>query len=87
MIDSRMNLYVSHLEEHRNGASGDEAWTAYHRTLESDVYAGPDETPAWADPIRPDPEELPGPGLEPDDDSPDEDAEGDDSETMDLFGQ
>lgn len=92
MIDSRMNLFYSHLAEHRDGPRADEPWTTYHRALESDVYAGPVEAPGWADPLDPDLDPA-GPGLGTDaapagakgDDS--EDASDDDSKTMDMFDE
>jgi 3'-5' exoribonuclease len=94
MVDSRMNLYFSHLEEHRNGAAADAPWTSYHRALESDVYAGPEEPPPWAEPLTPDSDALEGPGLtpgnEPEADAAADDEEptdSEDSQTMDLFGQ
>jgi len=91
MIDSRMNLYVSHLEEHRDGVAADEPWTSYHRALESDVYAGPSESPSWAAPLSPELDAVPGPGSDPGDrgsasgDEAETDSE--DSETMNLFDQ
>lgn len=95
MIDSRMNIYFSHLEEHRDGVAADEPWTSYHRALESDVYAGPDTSPAWAAPLAPDADAITGPGRDPGAESTespersaDEEAtDSEDSETMNLFDQ
>ena len=95
MIDSRMNLYVSHIDEHRGGPAGDEEWTSYHRALESSAYAGPEEAPGWASPWTPDADAIGGPGcgIAPveeeaaggDGDEKEESSE--DSQTMNLFDQ
>lgn len=90
MIDSRMNLFHSHLEEHRAGPTADAPWTSYHRTLESDIFAGPENSPDWSAPSPPDAELGAGPGLDPNRQTPDDDGDAgesdeDDSETLDLF--
>lgn len=95
MIDSRMNSMHSHLEEHRDGAQGDDDWTAYHGTLERSLYAGPSERPDWAHPPDADDADLEGPGKPPSQrerDASNEDGAPDDAEpdhdhsTLDMFG-
>lgn len=40
MLDSKVNMWHGHIEEHRDGPSDDEPWTDYHRAIESSLFAG-----------------------------------------------
>lgn len=64
MIDSRMNMWLSHLDEHRDGVEADEEWTGYHRTLERSIFAGTAEGADWSEPDDPDADPR-GPGAVP----------------------
>lgn len=89
MIDSGMNQFHGHVEQHREGRQSDEDWTSYHRSLETDIYAGPESTPDWAAPLDPELDASSGPGAPEPGDTGSSDAgsgdSGDDSKTMDLF--
>jgi len=90
MIDSGVNQFHSHVEDHRSGESCDDDWTDYHRALETDIYAGPESPPEWADPREPDLDDSSGPGSRPSagPTAGREDREKDgDSETIDLFDE
>lgn len=88
MMDSGLNQFHSHIEEHREGQRSEEDWTSYDRSLETDIYAGPESAPDWASPLDPSLEDSSGPGgAEPRGSGGAEDAadEPEDSETIDLF--
>lgn len=90
MIDSRMNLFHSHLEEHRAGHRSDEPWTGYHGALESDIYAGPESSPDWSEALAPELDAEHGPGGSADANTGGEsgaDASEQSSETIDLFDE
>jgi 3'-5' exoribonuclease len=83
MIDSRMNMWLGHLEEHRDGVEADEEWTGYHRTLERSIFAGTPESAEWSKPDAP-ASEPDGPGAVPDDHDPSGGSEENDS-NLSLF--
>jgi 3'-5' exoribonuclease len=84
MLDSKVNMWHGHIEDHRNGPDGEEEWTDYNRSIESSVYAGPGEPPEWATEVAEEARDLDGPGLASTDDAselPDEPAASSDTDS------